>query len=63
MKLDDYLTRNDICMADFAKKVETTPATICRVIKQQVVPRRRLIVAIHHETEGAVQPNDLIQIP
>lgn len=62
MTLHDYLKLHDLPMTDFAEKVGTTGATICRIINGRVVPRRALMVDIHRVTGGAVCPNDLMQL-
>lgn len=62
MTLHEYLKLHDLPMTDFAEKVGTTGATICRIINGRVVPRRALMQDIHKVTGGAVCPNDLMQL-
>jgi len=59
MKLDEFLNQNGLLMSDFAEKIGSTSATICRIIHGQTLPRRKLMEAIHRETRGLVTPNDL----
>jgi len=60
MKLNDFLTTNQITMATFAQAVGTTTATVSRVADGLVVPRKALLTRIYKETGGQVTPNDLV---
>jgi len=59
MKLNDFLSTNDLTMAEFASDVGTTTATISRIADRSVMPRRSLIQRIYDATDGLVTPNDL----
>ena len=59
MKLNDFLSSNQMTMASFANAVGTTTATISRVADGHVMPRKSLLERIHKETGGLVTPNDL----
>lgn len=59
MQLNDFLTKHAISMAEFAKMVGTTTATVSRIADGSVMPRKALIVRIHEVTGGQVTPNDL----
>lgn len=60
MKLIDYLSMHNITQADFAHRIGTTGATINRIVRGRVTPRRALMTAISEATQGAVQPVDLL---
>ena len=60
MKLIDYLSMHNITQADFAQRIGTTGATVNRIVRGKVTPRRGLMAAISFATEGAVQPIDLL---
>ena len=60
MKLIDYLSMHNITQADFAQRIGTTGATVNRIVRGKVTPRRGLMAAISLATEGAVQPIDLL---
>ena len=59
MKLNDFLSSNQMTMANFANAVGTTTATISRVADGHVMPQKSLLERIHKETGGLVTPNDL----
>lgn len=60
MKLNDFLDQNNISLSAFAAEIGTTAATVCRIGRGHVVPRRRLLERIHEATGGEVTPNDLV---
>lgn len=62
MQLLDYLVQNGITQAQFAERLGTTAATICRIADGAVVPRRELMLKIYDQTGGQVTPNDLVGV-
>jgi transcriptional regulator with XRE-family HTH domain len=60
MKLVDYLRVNQITQAEFAARIGTTAATVNRIVRGKVTPRRALMTTICEVTKGEVQPLDLL---
>lgn len=58
MKLADYLSKEQLSDADFAKLVKCDRTTILRVRKGTHKPSDALKETIAIETGGLVQPND-----
>lgn len=62
MRLRDYLEQNGLSLRTFAKRCGVSASTIHRVRNGKVTPNRRLMVTIVRETDGQVEPADLIGI-
>lgn len=60
MKLSDYLQVNQITQAEFAARIGTTGATVNRIVRGKVIPRRALMTTISEATKGDVKPLDLL---
>lgn len=60
MKLDDYLTVQNLSLGAFAKKASLSKATVSRAREAVVVPSRRTMEKIERATDGAVTRVDLI---
>lgn len=62
MKLATYLSQNGIGIRAFALKLGTSRQNVDRWCKG-VTPRRKDLMRILAETEGAVTPNDFVFAP
>lgn len=62
MKLETYLAVTKKSRAEFAKNLGVTEASLCRYINGDRMPRPSLLKTIAHMTEGAVMPNDFVDI-
>jgi len=63
MRLDAYLADNRIGYAEFARRVQAANAGVVRKWALGLtVPRTKSMKAILRETEGAVQPNDFLEV-
>lgn len=58
MKLEDYLTKNEISRAQFAEKIGVTEASLSRYLTGDRFPRERILKLIFEATNGAVTPSD-----
>ena len=63
MKLIDYLHRENLTATGFAKRIEVPPSTITRLLTGQRSPRLDLLEKVMTGTEGAVTPNDFVDLP
>ncbi len=62
MTLGDFLEERGLSLRAFAKACGVSASSIHRVRNGQVFPNRRLLEAIHRETDGLVTPNDLADL-
>jgi transcriptional regulator with XRE-family HTH domain len=58
MQLIDYLKKEGISQAKFARKIKMSPAGVCRIIKGNRFPRPETILAIDFWTQGQVTHDD-----
>ncbi len=58
MKLETYLSQNDIKPSAFAAEIGVAPSTITRLIKGERSPRLDLIMLIRDKTGGKVTADD-----
>jgi len=58
MQLIDYLKKEGISQAKFARKIKLSPAGVCRIIKGNRFPRPETILAIDFWTQGQVTHDD-----
>lgn len=58
MQLIDYLKKEGISQAKFARKIKLSPAGVCRIIKGNRFPRPETIAAIDFWTQGQVTNDD-----
>lgn len=58
MTLTEYLTENDMTLAEFASRIGVDPVTVYRYTAGDRFPRRTVMVRIFRETGGKVTPND-----
>lgn len=61
MKLETYLTENNIRPSVFAAEIGVAPSTITRLIKGERSPRLDLIMLIKEKTGGAVTAEDFFE--
>ena len=57
-RLHDYLERRNMTQREFAAAVETSEATVSRIINEGSIPDVRLCVRIKQYTDGYVVPED-----
>jgi len=63
MKLSAYLADKRIGFAEFARRVDAANAGVVQKwALGHRVPRPKYMKAIVRETEGAVQPNDFLEV-
>lgn len=62
MQLKAYLKKNQITMLAFAGKIDVHVSTVSRICRGVVVPSRSTMERIFDETDGKVQPSDLVQL-
>ena len=63
MKLDDWLKRNSISRADFARRTGLSKGSISQICNQDTAwVSRETAQLILRETGGAVTPNDFLEI-
>lgn len=62
MTLGEFLDERGLSLRSFAKACGVSASSIHRVRNGQVFPNRRLLEAIHRETQGLVTPNDLADL-
>lgn len=62
MKLEIYLDVTKKSRSEFAKNLGVTEASLCRYINGDRMPRPFLLKKIAVTTDGAVMPNDFIDI-
>ena len=60
MDLKSYLYETGLSLSEFARQVESTPATIFRISRGQVEPKLSLAVKIHDATKRKVKFTDLL---
>jgi len=58
MRLIEYLKKEGITQAKFARKIKMSPAGVCRIIKGNRFPRPETILAIDFWTQGQVTHDD-----
>jgi transcriptional regulator with XRE-family HTH domain len=58
MKLETYLTQNQIKPSSFAAEIGVAPSTITRLLKGERSPRLDLIMLIKEKTGGLVTAED-----
>lgn len=63
MDLKTYLASIDEKQADFAARVNTTPATVSRLCAGTLRPSLKLAHDIERETKGKVQAESWLAIP
>ncbi len=61
MTLRDWLEKNRVSRADFAKRVGVSDVQITRVINGDRQASLKLALAIERETGGIVRPRDLMR--
>ncbi|NSZ73307.1 helix-turn-helix transcriptional regulator [Agrobacterium tumefaciens] len=61
MKLEQYLTQNNIKPVAFAASIDVAPSTITRIVKGERTPRIDLIAKIKAATGGLVTMEDWMQ--
>jgi len=61
MQLKTYLKKNKITMLEFADRIDVNVSTVSRICRGVVVPSRSTMKRILVETDGKVQPSDLVQ--
>lgn len=61
MKLETFLTENEMSRSDFARIVGVSEVSICRYIANQRMPKRDVLSKIMEATNGAVTPNDFVR--
>lgn len=62
MLLAQYLAVNGLTLREFARRCCTSASTMLRVRDGIVLPSRRVLLAIHRETEGAVSIAEMINL-
>ncbi|KAA0970838.1 helix-turn-helix transcriptional regulator [Aureimonas fodinaquatilis] len=60
MRLEHYLSQNDIKPSAFAAEIGVAPSTITRLIKGERSPRLDLIRLIREKTGGLVTADDFM---
>lgn len=63
MKLEQYLSRENIKASAFAAEIGVAPSTITRLIKGERSPRLDLIMLIKEKTGGQVTAEDFFDSP
>lgn len=58
MKLEIYLARESLSVADFAEKIGVKRQTVYSYINRQKVPSPETMKLIGEKTDGEVMPND-----
>lgn len=58
MRLQTYLERNDLLIADFADRIGVSPQSVHRYLSGERVPRRDVMERILVATGGDVSAND-----
>lgn len=58
MKLQDYLAREEISAAEFARRIGRAVSTVARILHGDTIPEPETLARIVVATGGAVQPND-----
>lgn len=61
MKLGEYLKKNKLTQAEFAKKIDSHQAHVSELIAGKVLPRIPTIALIRDATGGAVDYADWLQ--
>ncbi|WP_028880691.1 helix-turn-helix domain-containing protein [Terasakiella pusilla] len=61
MLLKAYLKKKKITMLEFAARIDVNVSTVSRICRGVVVPSRSTMQRIFDETDGKVQPSDLVQ--
>jgi 3,4-dihydroxy 2-butanone 4-phosphate synthase/GTP cyclohydrolase II len=61
MTLRDWLEKNRVSRADFAKRVGVSDVQITRIINGDRQASLKLALAIERETGGIVRPRDLMR--
>jgi transcriptional regulator with XRE-family HTH domain len=61
MRLIDYLKKEGISQAAFAKKIKLSPAGVCRIIKGNRFPKPKTIATIDFWTRGEVTYEDFLK--
>lgn len=62
MKLAIWLQKNDLIPTEFANKIGVSPSMIHKYLYEDVIPRPKLMKAIHEKTCGAVTANDFYDL-
>lgn len=62
MKLADYLSRSAKSPEDFAREIEVDPVSVRRYLNGTRFPRRGVMDRIIRATDGAVTPNDFVEV-
>lgn len=62
MTLHEFLLTSKIAVREFARRCDTSASTIIRLRDFQTIPSRRVLDAIHRETDGQVRVEELIRI-
>lgn len=60
MKLNDFLTANNIAPASFASRLGVTREALRLWTSGQRTPKQAFMMRIIKETNGAVMPNDFL---
>ena len=61
MRLIDYLKKEGISQATFARKIKLSPAGICRIIKGNRFPKPSTVAKIDFWTKGEVTYEDFLK--
>ena len=60
MKLRDHITQEGLTLAEFAKRINRSEATVSRIARGINTPDWATMLSIIEATAGAVQPNDFL---
>ncbi len=58
MKLKDWLFKQHVNMAEFARRLNKPPQTVARYVKDTRIPGRKVMADIGRLTAGEVRAND-----
>lgn len=61
MKLSDWLTRENVTLDEFGRRIGRTASTVSRIARGKHQPDWETMKAIARETAGAVEPNDFFE--
>ncbi len=62
MKLADYLSKQNIPGAEFARRIEVSQEAVRRYVKGDRRPEWDVLARIVSATDGHVQPNDFLKL-
>jgi transcriptional regulator with XRE-family HTH domain len=60
MRLEQYLSENDISLSDFAATIGRSVATVSRITRDRNRPDWKTMERIVAKTNGEVRPNDFL---